>query len=135
MNIDVVSVIICNLDINEYEEVVNTLHDREQNQILSYWKIHTKYEVKENASCKEWFRNGKRHRDGDLPAVEQNDRKEWFKNGLRHRDGDLPAIVWKNGTKLWWQNGLRHRNGDLPAVEHANGRKEWWRNGVRYYPS
>ena len=56
--------------------------------------------------------------------------KEWFLNGKRHRE-DGPAIERANGNKLWWLNGKLHRK-DGPAVEHANGDKEWWLNGKRY---
>ena len=160
MNIDVISTVLCNLDINEYEEVGDGLPDREQKRIVQYWKMHTTYEVIENASRKEWFRNGKQHRDGDLPAVEGvngykcwykngevhrdgdlpaieygDGTKYWYKNGKLHRDGDLPAVVLANGTKYWYKNNKLHRDGDLPAAEYANGRKEWWKNGFNYYPS
>ena len=130
MNIDVISVVLCNLDINEYEAVGNGLLPSEQKRIVQYWKIHTKYYVKETNYGKFWYRNGKEHRDDDLPAVENpNGTKFWWKNGERHRDGDLPAVVKADGTKSWWKNGLRHRDGDLPAIIWANGAKEWWKNG------
>ncbi len=112
MNIDMISTVLCNLDINKYEEVGNGLLPSEQMQITKYWKIHTKYEVDENTTRKYWSRNGRLHRDGDLPAVEYG-----------------------NGSKEWWRNGKQHRDGVLPAVKCANGTKEWWRNGVRYHPS
>jgi len=79
---------------------------------------------------KEWWKNGKLHRDGNKPAVVwTNGRKEWWKNDKRHRDGDKPAVVLANGTKAWWKNGKRHRVGDKPVVVYANGYKEWWKNG------
>jgi len=136
MNIDCVSIVLCNLDINKYEKVVNVLHYREQMQIAKYWKTHTKYEVKANKyGSKYWYRNGKQHRDGDLPAVEYVDgTKEWWKNGELHRDGDLPAVEWLCGDKEWWKNGKQHRDGDLPAIEFANGDKYWYKNGIKYTP-
>ena len=41
---------------------------------------------------------------------------EWLCNGKRHRDGDLPALVWADGDQEWWQNGQWHRDGDQPAI-------------------
>ena len=40
----------------------------------------------------------------------------WLKNGKLHRDKDLPAIVGTDGAKLWFKNGKQHRDGILPAV-------------------
>ena len=51
--------------------------------------------------------------------------KFWYKNGKLHRDGDLPAIEWANGEKCWYKNGYRHRDNDLPALELIDGTKEW----------
>lgn len=83
----------------------------------------------------EWRKkNGKLHRDNDLPAVEKKDgTKKWFKNGLLHRDGDLPAIEGIAGDKVWAKNGLFHRENDLPAIEYYNGNsKEWYKNGIKH---
>ena len=60
--------------------------------------------------------------------------KMWYKNGKYHRDGDLPAIEFNNGTKYWYKNDKYHRDGDLPAIEYANGYKLWYKNGIKYYP-
>jgi len=54
----------------------------------------------------------------------------YLKNGLRHRDNDLPAVECDNGSKEWWVNGQLHRDNDLPAIEYITGRKEWWVNGT-----
>ena len=76
-----------------------------------------------------WYKDGKLHREGDLPAIERyNGTKEWFKEGKRHRGGDLPAIMEAGGLKKWYKEGQRHRGGDLPAVESAEY-KEWWKEG------
>jgi antitoxin component YwqK of YwqJK toxin-antitoxin module len=130
MNIDVISEVISHLDINEYEEVGNGLPGREQKRISQYWKRFTTYQVKDYASGKYWYRNGKSHRDGDLPAIVlDNGTKQWYKNDKLHRDGNLPAAEWSNGTKQWWKNNKLHRDGNLPAIEWANSRKEWYKNG------
>jgi hypothetical protein len=76
---------------------------------------------------KEWYLNGKLHRE-DGPAVEDADgSKEWWLNNQRHRV-DGPAIEYAIGTKQWWLNGKRHRE-DGPAIEWANGSKHWYLNG------
>jgi len=76
---------------------------------------------------KEWYLNGKLHRE-DGPAIEGVDgSKEWFLNGKPHRE-DGPAIEGADGTKAWFLNGKLHRE-DGPAYERADGSKEWWLNG------
>jgi len=55
--------------------------------------------------------------------------KEWWLNGKRHRE-DGPAYEGADGTKEWWLNGKRHRV-DGPAIERADGGKEWYLNGER----
>ena len=77
---------------------------------------------------KEWYINGKLHRE-DGPAVEYPDgSKEWYINGKRHRE-DGPAVEYGNGSKYWYINGERHRE-DGPAYEYADGTKTWWLNGI-----
>ena len=63
------------------------------------------YKVKVYPSgIKEWYLNGKLHRE-DGPAIEYSDGgKEWYLNGKRHRE-DGPAIEWYYGDKEWWING------------------------------
>ena len=89
------------------------------------------YEVKvfSNGS-KEWFLNGKRHRE-DGPANEWADgSKSWYLNGKLHRE-DGPAIDRAGGSKEWFLNGKRHRE-DGPACEWADGSKYWCLNGTYY---
>jgi hypothetical protein len=82
---------------------------------------------------KEWFKNGLRHRDGDLPSIILADgTKEWREGHKLHRKGGLPAIEWANGTKEWWVGGSRHRDDGLPAVECCDGSREWWVKGLRH---
>jgi hypothetical protein len=77
-----------------------------------------------------YYKNGKLHRDNDLPAEEwANGDKVWFQNGKLHRDNDLPAEEFASGTKMWFQNNKHHRDNDLPAAEYANGTKIWFQNG------
>lgn len=70
-----------------------------------------------------WWRNGRLHRDDDLPAVERaNGDCEWWVDGKRHRDADRPAVVWRyhrfpeHERLEWWVRGSRHRDNDLPAL-------------------
>lgn len=79
---------------------------------------------------KEWYRDGKLHRE-DGPAIERaNGDKEWYRNGRLHRE-DGPAIERADGSKLWYRDNKLHRADDEPAFEGADGSKEWWRDGVR----
>jgi hypothetical protein len=86
------------------------------------------YKVKVHATgTKEWFLNGKLHRE-DGPALEfANGHKSWHLNGDLHRE-DGPAVEWANGDKMWWLNGKYHRE-DGPAVERVDGDKVWFLNG------
>ena len=88
-----------------------------------------------------WLRNGKAHRENDLPAVVSGNQKlrKWFKNGLLHRDDDKPAEICTNKDNItlvgWYQNGKRHRDNDLPAIIIENGDKTrynkiWFQNGI-----
>ena len=97
---------------------------------------------------KRWFKNGKNHREDDLPAwieyYENGNKKEeqWYKDGELHRD-NLPAWIeyYENRnkkTERWYQNGKREssleNNTYLPALieyyenENVKG-KTWYKNG------
>lgn len=84
---------------------------------------------------KEWCVNGRYHRDTDLPSVIYHPNGEgfmaWYKHGKTHRDGDLPAVVNSTGYKAWYRNNSHYRDGGLPAVIRANGDEEWYTNGKR----
>ncbi len=55
-----------------------------------------------------WYKKGKIHRDGDLPAYVDFDRKFWYKNGVLHRDGLRPAVI-EPHLKEWWKNWMKIR--------------------------
>jgi hypothetical protein len=81
----------------------------------------------------EWYKEGKQHRDGDLPAeIYANGTQVWYNEGKQHRDGDLPARIYASGTQVWYKEGKLHRDCDLPAIIHANGTKKWYKEGKRY---
>ena len=89
-----------------------------------------KVEVDEDGNTFWYNQQGKRHREGGLPAFEgAAGSKEWLVNGQFHREGGLPAFEGANGGKAWWVNGQRHREGGLPACEYADGSKVWYVNG------
>ena len=48
-----------------------------------------------------------------------NGSKQWYLNGKLHREGG-PAIERANGTKVWYLNGKPHRE-DGPAYEDSDG--------------
>jgi hypothetical protein len=79
---------------------------------------------------KEWYKEGKLHRE-DGPAVEYLDgTKYWYKEGKLHRD-DGPANEYSDGTKIWLKEGELHRL-DGPAMEFPNGEKIWYKEGKRH---
>jgi len=64
-----------------------------------------------------WNKDGKHHRDNDLPAViYHNGSKVWYRNGLVHRDNDKPAVLWYDGSAYWYQDGVNTRSGGKPAI-------------------
>lgn len=80
---------------------------------------------------KKWFRNGKLHRDNDLPAYKHADgTKKWYKNGKLHRDNDLPAFTIMF-CREWYKEGLLHRDNDLPARDNGHW-KQWFQNGKKH---
>jgi hypothetical protein len=110
---------------------------------------------------KEWYFEGKKHRDGDEPSyisTFSGGEKRWYKHGLLHRD-DNPAIVgqncqqwYKNGKihrvegpasiwlnhlghivgEEWYSNGKKHRVGEPACSFDYPGKKEWWFEGKRH---
>ena len=57
--------------------------------------------------------------------------KYWYKNGKLHRDNDLPAVEQSNGNKYWHKNGKLHRENG-PAIEYYYGRKSYFLEN-KYY--
>ena len=90
-----------------------------------------------NDTTRHYTKNGALHRlDG--PARIAGSSKEWYINGVRHRDNDLPAIEFANEYKAWYVNGLSHRDNGMPAVIDMFGELHWYENGIRidsYYPN
>jgi hypothetical protein len=98
-------------------------------------KLLEEYEIDKNGN-QIWYKNGKRHRDNDLPATINKDGSQcWYKNDELHRDNDLPAVKFPNGYQKWYQNGVLHRDNDLPAIIFSTGDQVWYKNGKRYRDS
>jgi hypothetical protein len=83
--------------------------------------------IKHLNGSKQWYKNGKRHREDGPAYIGADGTKAWYKNGKLHRV-DGPAIEFPNGTKQWCLNDNLHRE-DGPAIEYANGAKDWYLNG------
>ncbi len=48
--------------------------------------------------------------------------EEYYINGIRHRDFDLPAVVFssKNTYLMWYKDGQIHRENNKPAIINGN---------------
>jgi len=80
-----------------------------------------------------WNREGKLHRDGDLPAhISINGIRTWFRKGKVHRDHDLPAMIDADGVQMWYKDGKQHRDHDRPAYIGVNGVQMWYKDGKQY---
>lgn len=95
-------------------------------------KIHLLIEKNIRNNGITWRRNGKTHRDNDLPAVIADDYRIWWYNGLVHRDNDLPAFIMGDSDEIkeWYQRGELHRDNDLPAYINENGTQKWYQHGL-----
>jgi hypothetical protein len=62
------------------------------------------------------------------------DPKFGVKNGKQHRDNDLPAVIYSSGSQFWFKNGKKHRDNDLPSIIYANGDQYWYKNDIEYCP-
>ena len=68
---------------------------------------------------RKWCKDGKLHRDGDLPAkVDKQGNQWWYKDAELHRDGDLPAIVYSYGSKYWYKHGKLHRDVGPASISY-----------------
>jgi len=79
---------------------------------------------------KEWWLNGKPHREDGPAIIKGSGTKSWWIKGKLHRE-DGPAIEYEDGHKEWFLHGQLHREGG-PAVERADGSRAWFLNGKEY---
>ena len=67
-----------------------------------------------DGNCREWHRDGKLHRDNDLPALKWSDgNRVWFQHGEIHRENG-PAHILPDGAEMYYIHGeevspQRHR--------------------------
>jgi hypothetical protein len=62
----------------------------------------------------------------------------WYKDDLLHRDGDLPAIIQNNKNSYWYQNGKLHRLKNPACIEPfgwststiKNPYRSWYKNAL-----
>ncbi len=79
--------------------------------------------------------NGKFHRE-DGPAVDIEEgsypQRQWWINGKKHREGGLPAVEYADGSKIYYVNDRLHRE-DGPAIVNIKNkaRNQWWINGEK----
>jgi hypothetical protein len=70
--------------------------------------------------------------DNNTPAEEHSiGSKTWYKNGKVHRDDDLPAFIGCTGIQQYYQYGVLHRENG-PAEIHPCGVNLFYLNG-KYY--
>lgn len=83
----------------------------------------------------EHLRNGKLHRDNDLPALithsqRRGDTLAWYQDGELHRENDQPALIMPRYAQEYFWRGKLHRPSGGPAIEYDDGRRFWYWNGV-----
>lgn len=90
--------------------------------------ILTENSKKDTLGIFEYYQHDKRHRV-DGPAIElSNGYKEYWVNGKLHRDNDLPAVISNDGTQKFFINGKLHRKNG-PAVIDSEGNEFFYKNG------
>ncbi|RTK95484.1 MAG: hypothetical protein EKK64_06585 [Neisseriaceae bacterium] len=134
------------------KNIENAVYNRFRLGEKTYYAMNGEVYLSCENNIKTYWKNGKIHRDNNLPAVIYKDgSKEWYCKGKRHRENG-PAVVYSNGNKEYWINGKRHRidgpaienhefkawffdgkihRDNLPAIERINGHNEYWCQGIR----
>ena len=54
-------------------------------------------------------------------------KETWLLDGKKHREGDLPALTYK-GDKFWYKHDRLHRTNGA-ACEYASGTKSYYLDG------
>jgi len=142
----------------EGEEPAHIIYWEGTNKVqLEIWSLNDQmyrkieYDARSIKYKEMWFKNGKTHRDGDLPAHIIYNKKGtfhrdliWYQHGKIHREGDLPAIEWYNDIKgyvyyrSWCKNDVYYRENDLPTVEKYNEQgivtsREWHSGNGKFH--
>ena len=129
---------ILGIDLTDYDFTrqisrhINHLFDGEYDEIVNDWaeKYDHQYYYRDS-DYHEWTKKNAYHREKGPARAWEDGSKEWYVNGKLHRDNDLPACIYPNKKKEWYRNDKLHRDYDLPAVICKDGRKEWYNNGVK----
>ncbi len=107
----------------------------EWHQFGEFHRVNGPAYISPDGRCQMWYRRGRLHREGDEPAVIDNDAKYWLHNGKYWRIHDLPVFIDADGTQSWYRVGRQkclHRKSDKPAVIRADGTQMWYKNGKRH---
>lgn len=69
---------------------------------------------------------------GNPAEIKQTGTEVWYKNGKRHRDNDMPAEIVYEGsrTMIWAKNGVICREGLKPAMITTSN-VYWYGNGIQ----
>lgn len=100
------------------------------------------YEYNTNIMSESWYNYGESHPSIVIEYLlnGSKERESYYKNGKRHREYDLPAFIaysesGKKNYESWFVNGKQHREGNLPThiVYNKKGVKideAWIKNDV-----
>lgn len=71
------------------------------------------------------YYNSKReiHRPNDKPAIVRTDKEEWFLNGKRERNNDLPAIIDPSLGRVWFKNNKIYRESYKPSFINKDNKE------------
>jgi hypothetical protein len=128
----------------EYRDAQNLPHRTDGPAVLSQdgksWKIHGKYQIRENGEHNEERTGGKHARmwlseNGTLdrrdgPARIDDLGEYWYRRGFLHNENG-PSIIKKDGTVEFYLNGKLH-NEKGPARVSPDGKEEWYYNDARH---
>jgi hypothetical protein len=93
-----------------------------------YGEIHSKYgnpaEIKETGTYV-WYKNGLRHRDGDMPAeiVHHSGSMTWARSGIIWREGLKPAMITQSNV-YWYECGIQVAQISTEDVSYATQNKK-----------
>lgn len=130
---------------NQKHELILHKYRNEEYQyvkgIFKYWfrngKLHRDYDLPAFINIKHkvkiWYRNGVIHRGYNRPAVKIGEKREilkvWIVNGIIHRDHGPAYVETNSSTRKWLKNDFYHRYNGKPAVIDFR-HKAWYENGL-----
>jgi hypothetical protein len=60
-----------------------------------------------------------------IHCIKNDEMEQWYRNGKRHRDNDLPAIWTKSGLKMWYRDGILCRDDNKLTIQIDNFPKDY----------